>query len=264
MASVSAPEAFSAKFSARRASAGPNADAARAYRLRAPTGLPSAFSGRARQDRIPCEAACASNSGQPAWSAVSSMRTMWRSRMACRHGPSSSLYCTSSTCAATGSLHATVTGLPFGCMVIPHDRPPPTRRAASTAISCRNCSTLWVLSKAPCRSLRSPASVNSAVTFASRSLFIRYTHLMDAHPAHLALFSFSVSYPLPADQTLSIPGPAQGLSAPARPIWPYLRVGRLEDGRADSQTGVLSPAATVHMIDYVFDLSLYSRKFTSP
>jgi len=56
----------------------------------------------------------------------------------------------------------------------------------------------------------------------------------------------------------------RGLSAPARPIWPYLRVGRLEDGRADSQTGVLSPAATVHMIDYVFDLSLYSRKFTSP
>ena len=64
MASVSAPEAFSAKFSARRASAAPNADAARAYRLRAPTGLPSAFSGRARQDRIPCEAAWASNSGR--------------------------------------------------------------------------------------------------------------------------------------------------------------------------------------------------------
>jgi len=43
MASVSAPEAFSAKFSARRASATPNAEAPRAYRLRAPTGLPSAL-----------------------------------------------------------------------------------------------------------------------------------------------------------------------------------------------------------------------------
>ena len=52
MASESAPEAFSAKFSARRASAAPNADAWREYRLRAPTGLPSAFSGRARHDRI--------------------------------------------------------------------------------------------------------------------------------------------------------------------------------------------------------------------
>ena len=48
MASESAPEAFSAKFSARRASAEPNAEAWREYRLRAPPGLPSAFSGRAR------------------------------------------------------------------------------------------------------------------------------------------------------------------------------------------------------------------------
>src|SRR5438876_2307416 len=50
MASESAPEAFSAKFSARRASAAPNADAWREYRLSAPTGLPSAISGRARHD----------------------------------------------------------------------------------------------------------------------------------------------------------------------------------------------------------------------
>src|SRR6266566_6866674 len=174
MASESAPEAFSAKFSARRASAVPNADAWCEYRLRAPTGLPSAFSGRARHDRIPCEAAWASNSGQRALSAVSSMRTMLPSRMACRQGPSSSSYCTSSTRAATWSLHATVTGLPLGCMVIPHDSPPPTRRAAITAISCRNCSTLWVLSNAPCSSLRfavsgasSPCSVVMAFAFVS-------------------------------------------------------------------------------------------------
>ena len=142
MASESAPEALSAKLSARRASATPNADASREYRLSAPTGLPSAFSGRARHDRTPCEAACASNSGQRAFSAVSLIWTTWPSRMACRHGPSSSSYWTSSTRAATGSLHATVTGLPLGCMVIPQDSPRLTSRAASTAISCRNCSTL--------------------------------------------------------------------------------------------------------------------------
>ena len=69
------------------------------------------------------------------------MRTTLPSRMACRHGPSSSSYCTSSTRAAIWSLHATVTGLPLGCMVIPQDSPPPTKRAAITAIPCRNCST---------------------------------------------------------------------------------------------------------------------------
>ena len=62
-----------------------NADAWRAYKLRAPTGLPSACNGRARQDRIPCAAACASKSGHCAFSVVSSMRTMWPSRIACRH-----------------------------------------------------------------------------------------------------------------------------------------------------------------------------------
>src|SRR5690242_5696118 len=92
---------------------------------------------------------------------VSSMRTTLPSRMACRHGPSSSSYCTSSTRAATWSLHATVTGLPLGCIVIPHDRPP-ARRAAITAISCRNCSTLWVLSSAPCNSLRFSVSATSS------------------------------------------------------------------------------------------------------
>src|SRR5689334_17223080 len=186
MASESAPEAFSAKFSARRASAAPNADAWRAYRLRAPTGLPSAFSGRARQERIPCEAACASNSGQRAFSMVSAMRTMWPSRIACRHGPSSSSYCTSSTRAATGSLHATVTGVPLGCIVIPQDSPPLTRLAAITATSCRNCSTLWVLSNAPCRSLRFPVSV----MLSPCSLVMAF-----------AFVSFSIPYPWPVRQT---------------------------------------------------------------
>src|SRR5215467_13357182 len=75
IASASAPEAFSAKFSARRVFAGPNAAAVRAYRLSAPTGLPSAISGSARHDRIPCVAACSSNLGHCSASAVSSMRT---------------------------------------------------------------------------------------------------------------------------------------------------------------------------------------------
>ena len=52
------------------------------------------------------------------------MRTTWPSRMACRHGPLSSSYWTSSTLAATGSLQATVTGRPLDRMVIPHDRSP--------------------------------------------------------------------------------------------------------------------------------------------
>ena len=64
--------------------------------------------------------------------------------LACRHGPLPSSYCTASTLAATGSVHATVTGRPLARMVIPQDRPPPTMRAAMTAISCRNCSTLSV------------------------------------------------------------------------------------------------------------------------
>jgi hypothetical protein len=46
------------------------------------------------------------------------------------YGPLSSSYCTASTVAATGSLHATVTGRPFDRMVIPHDMSLPTRRAA--------------------------------------------------------------------------------------------------------------------------------------
>src|SRR5204862_7784853 len=81
IASESAPEAFSAKFSARRAAAVPNADAWREYRLRAPTGLPSAFSGRARHDRIPCEAAWASHSGPHDLSVVSSMIITLPSRL---------------------------------------------------------------------------------------------------------------------------------------------------------------------------------------
>jgi hypothetical protein len=72
---------------------------------------------------IPCYAACSSNLGQRSWAAVSSMRTRWPSRMACRQGPSSSSYCASSTRAASGSLHATVTGRPLRPIVIPHDRP---------------------------------------------------------------------------------------------------------------------------------------------
>ena len=155
MASVRAPDAFSAKSAARWASAAPNADASRAYKLRAPIRLPSDSRGSARHDRMPWEAARRSNSGQRALSAVSSMRTTWPSRMACRHGPLSSSYCTASTVAATGSLHATVTGRPLDRMVIPQDRSPPTRRAARTAISCRNCSTLSVLISASCSSFSS-------------------------------------------------------------------------------------------------------------
>ena len=57
MASVRAPDAFSAKSAARWASAAPNADASRAYRLRAPTRRPSDLSGSARHDRMPWAAA---------------------------------------------------------------------------------------------------------------------------------------------------------------------------------------------------------------
>jgi hypothetical protein len=155
MASVSAPEAFSANSAARRASAVPKAEASRAYRLRAPTRRSRELSGSARHDRMPWEAARLSNSGQRVLSAVSSMRTTWPSRMACRHGPLSSSYCTASTFAATGSLQATVTGRPLDRMVIPQDRSPPTSRAARTAISCRNCSTLSVSTSASCNSLKS-------------------------------------------------------------------------------------------------------------
>jgi hypothetical protein len=166
-ARVSAPEAFSAKFSARRASAAPKAEAVRAYKLMAPMDRPSAVSGSARQDRIPWAAARSSNSGHRALTPVSfmrlvsSMRTVWPSRMACRQGPSSSLYWTSSTCAATGSLHATVIGRPPDRTVMPQESPPRTRPAASLVISRRNCSTLSVLSNASCSSLKSPLASSS-------------------------------------------------------------------------------------------------------
>jgi len=85
-----------------------------------------------------------------------------RPRMACRHGPLSSSYWIASTFAATGSLQATVTGRPLDRMVIPHDRSPPTRRAARMAISCRNCSTLSVLTSASCKSLKSSGGCSPA------------------------------------------------------------------------------------------------------
>jgi hypothetical protein len=87
---------------------------------------------------MPREAAFFSNCGQCAPAAVSSMRTARPSRMARRHGPSPSAYCTRSTSAATGSLHATVTGRPPDRIVMPQDKPGLVRRAASTAMSCKN------------------------------------------------------------------------------------------------------------------------------
>jgi hypothetical protein len=87
MASVRAPEAFSANAAARRACSAPKADARRAYRFRAPTRAPPEVSGNARHERIPWAAARCSNSGHRALSVVSSIVTMRPSRMACRHGP---------------------------------------------------------------------------------------------------------------------------------------------------------------------------------
>ncbi len=55
----------------------------------------------------------------------SSIRTTWPVRSDARHGPSSRPYCSSSTWEASPSELATVSGLPLGCTVIPHDRPLP-------------------------------------------------------------------------------------------------------------------------------------------
>src|SRR5215472_11882162 len=83
-------------------------------------------------------------------------------RIACRHGPSSRRYCTSSISEASGSLHATVTGRPLGRIVMPQDTPSFTRRAASVASSCSNCSRVCVPSSAFCNSVR--LSVASVLT----------------------------------------------------------------------------------------------------
>jgi len=93
--------------------------------------------------------------------------------------------------AATGSLHATVTGRPLDRIVIPQDRPPPTSRAARTAISCRNCSTLSVLISASCSSFSSSGRCPPA------SLTIR-TPIVDHSgyqlPARLSVTYAAISY----------------------------------------------------------------------